>query len=594
MSKQVTTAPTIRSGVLCLYGFGLRLAVERGHLIVEDGIAKDRRRGRFPRVGSGIQRVIVLGHSGTVSLEALRWLHEIGAAFVQIGANGELIATGAPHALTDVRLRRAQAIAGVTGVGLDIARSLLRDKLAGQTRVLDAIGGHRVVRETLASASDHLEASPTIDDLRFVESRAAAAYWSAWEPIVIHFAGRDAKHVPTHWRTFGTRRSLLTSGPRKATNPANALLNYLYTIVMVEARLAALAVGCDPALGVIHSDKPSRDSLACDLMEPVRPIVDAYVLHFLETHTFDRSDFFETRDGNCRLMPEIAAPLATTALKWRRAIAPIAENVGGALQCSDTSFHRAAERNAASERTSMRRFRTPLTGRNQSRPKTAKAASVAAVHLARRCRDCGAALSKTMRTYCDACLPEAAKRASAKGVETQRLLHAVGADGRQSETVRAARRASARQHAQAQREWESQQRTLPTPALFDKDVLPLFREVPDAVLSKASGLSIAAIKATRRGRMRPHARHWDILRKAATEHLAQHPPLPDALRDPKFFDRQIAPHLAAIGARGIEVATSLSRSYARRVLHGHHVPHQRHWPALARAIDEALRAKRSD
>jgi CRISPR-associated endonuclease Cas1 len=529
-----------------------------------------------------------------VSLEALRWLHEVGAAFVQLGASGELIASGAPRALDDIRLRRAQAVAALTGAGLEIARTLLREKLSGQRRVIDSLGGYRSVSEAIVDATEILESATTIDELRFIESRAAAAYWSAWEATRVHFAGRDAKHVPTHWRTFGTRRSLITSGPRKATNPGNALLNYLYTIVMVEARLAALAVGCDPALGLIHTDRPNRDSFACDLMEPVRPMVDAHVLHLLETHTFDRSDFFETRDGNCRLMPEIAAPLATTALKWRRAIAPIAENIGGMLQRSETTALRASQDSTASAATPMRRFRTPLTGRNQSRPMTAKAASVAAVHLTPRCRDCGAVLSKTTRTYCDACLPEAAKRASAKGVETQKLLHAVGADGRQSESARAAHRSNARRNAQAQREWESQHRTVPSAAVFDDEVLPLLRDVPDVLLAKASGLSVGAIKATRRGRMRPHARHWDTLRKAATEHLAQHPLLPDAWRDPKFFDRQIAPHLATIGARGIEAATSLSGSYARRVLHGHHVPHQRHWPALARAIEKASRAKGSN
>ena len=41
-----------------------------------------------------------------------------------------------------------------------------------------------------------------------------------------------------------------------------------------EARLAAAALGLDPGLGVLHLDTPNRDSLACDLMEAVRPQVD--------------------------------------------------------------------------------------------------------------------------------------------------------------------------------------------------------------------------------------------------------------------------------------------------------------------------------
>ena len=44
-----------------------------------------------------------------------------------------------------------------------------------------------------------------------------------------------------------------------------------------EARLAAAALGLDPGLGVLHVDSGSRDSLALDLLEPVRPQVDSYL-----------------------------------------------------------------------------------------------------------------------------------------------------------------------------------------------------------------------------------------------------------------------------------------------------------------------------
>lgn len=59
--------------------------------------------------------------------------------------------------------------------------------------------------------------------------------------------------------------------------PPNAVLNYLYAILEAEARLAAAELGLDPGLGVLHRDTPNRDNLACDLMEPARPLVDAFV-----------------------------------------------------------------------------------------------------------------------------------------------------------------------------------------------------------------------------------------------------------------------------------------------------------------------------
>jgi CRISPR/Cas system-associated endonuclease Cas1 len=63
-----------------------------------------------------------------------------------------------------------------------------------------------------------------------------------------------------------------------ATNPAGAILNYLYSLVEAETTLACHAVGLDPGLGIFHVDQRDRASLALDLMEAVRPLVDSYVL----------------------------------------------------------------------------------------------------------------------------------------------------------------------------------------------------------------------------------------------------------------------------------------------------------------------------
>lgn len=62
------------------------------------------------------------------------------------------------------------------------------------------------------------------------------------------------------------------------------MLNYLYALLESESRLAAAALGLDPGMGVLHVDVQARDSLACDLMEPVRPQVDAFVLDWF-AHT---------------------------------------------------------------------------------------------------------------------------------------------------------------------------------------------------------------------------------------------------------------------------------------------------------------------
>jgi hypothetical protein len=76
-----------------------------------------------------LKRVVVLGHSGSISFDALRWIQDSGAAFVQIDKDGRIIAATGPSGLDDSRLRRARALATTNGVGIRIGRDLIRQKL---------------------------------------------------------------------------------------------------------------------------------------------------------------------------------------------------------------------------------------------------------------------------------------------------------------------------------------------------------------------------------------------------------------------------------------------------------------------------------
>lgn len=63
---------TPRHGVITLFGYGIKVHVDRGHLTIQDGIGADRREARLPRVGHGLRRLVVIGSDGIVSLAALR------------------------------------------------------------------------------------------------------------------------------------------------------------------------------------------------------------------------------------------------------------------------------------------------------------------------------------------------------------------------------------------------------------------------------------------------------------------------------------------------------------------------------------------
>ena len=122
-----------------------------------------------------------------------------------------------------------------------------------------------------------------------------------------------------------------TNANRKAERPVNALLNYVYALLEAEAILACQVVGLDPGLGIVHLDARGRQSLALDIIEPVRPSVDAFVLDLLERRTFRKVEFTETEEGHCRLKAPLTHELAETMPQWARALAPIAESVAHSL-----------------------------------------------------------------------------------------------------------------------------------------------------------------------------------------------------------------------------------------------------------------------
>src|SRR6266851_3811959 len=330
-NQSTIQSPPFRAGVLTLFGYGISIHVERGHLIVTDGVAIERRAWRFPRVGHGLKRLVVIGSDGNISLAALRWLADQNAAFIMLDRVGKVLATTGPVSASDARLRRAQSLAGESEIGLAIAKELISQKLVGQQRVALKYFQSSAAAFAIVAARNKLTAAESSEDILRCEADGAQAYWRAWHELPITYPRVDLPRVPDHWKKFGSRMSALTQSPRLAVNPPNAMLNYLYALLESEARLALAALGLDPGIGVLHKDTRTRDSLASDLMEPVRPQVDAFLLDWLKREPLRRQWFFEERNGNCRLMSSLAIRLSESSGIWRRAVAPFAEGIARSL-----------------------------------------------------------------------------------------------------------------------------------------------------------------------------------------------------------------------------------------------------------------------
>lgn len=382
-----------RGKVVVVDGFGATLQVERGRLVVSDGSGRERRERSFGRARKPIARVVVLGGTGSLSLAALQWLSDQGTPLLVLSREGEVLCTACPRSNGDASLRRAQALSTTNGAGLDIARFLLSQKLQGQRDVLLGLEPGEELLTDFDASFQWLGEARDVNELMMAERDAALAYWTGWRRVRISFRKADVARVPEHWQSFGRRISPLTAAPRLATNPINAILNYLYAILEAETRVALLVVGLDPTLGIVHADFHSRDSLALDVMETVRPKVDAYVLRLLKDRTFRANDFFETRKGVCRLLRPFTHELATTAPSWAESVAPVCERVAKML--------------AEAPGSKVVRVATPLTGSNRSAARNAVRRRPPRSQLRllpeKTCKGCGGELPRRERTYCDAC-----------------------------------------------------------------------------------------------------------------------------------------------------------------------------------------------
>ena len=479
-----------RQGVVTLFGYGTSVRVDRGHLVLEDGIANNRRQGRFPRVGHGLRRVVVIGSDGMVSLAALRWLADQDASFVMLDRDGSLLATTGPVRSSDSKLRRSQSLSISNGAGLRIARDLISKKLSGQ----DQVTRHKLLdsstADIIARYKAELPQADSVSTIRLIESQAARAYWSAWSTLPVNFPKTDLPRVPDHWRSFGARVSPLTGSPRLAANPANAILNYLYCVLESESRLAAAALGLDPGLGVLHVDTPARDSLACDIMEPVRSAVDSYVLDWITRQPLKREWFFEQRDGNCRLMAPFAVRLSETASIWRRAVAPVAEWI--AKQFWSTTQKRMQSAHAPTHLTQSHR-RAAKGGSSETRVRVAQPTE-------NLCPDCG----KKIRSASKACV-QCSVPTSTKNMLSAAKIGRLTANGPEAQAKRATK---ARTNALARHSWkESDQPAWLTPELFAGKIQPLLSSVSMSAIRSALGVSKSYASKIRQG-YRPHPRHW--------------------------------------------------------------------------------------
>ena len=173
---------------------------------------------------------------------------------------------------------------------LALARRLIAGKLMAQIRLLESAQSQRPDARkplhdgiaTLRGLLPKLAAATDRDAVLGLEGAGAAAHYAALValfPPSLHFAGRNR---------------------RPPRDPVNACLSLGYTLLHFEAVRAAHGAGLDPLLGFYHEPVYGRESLACDLIEPLRPRLDGWVWSLFRDRRL-RAEDFAIDKGACLL-----------------------------------------------------------------------------------------------------------------------------------------------------------------------------------------------------------------------------------------------------------------------------------------------------
>jgi len=242
--------------------------------------------------------IIVEGHSGMITFEAINWLMHHNTPVFMLDYDGSLISAIMPPQPIRGDLRRVQVEAHLDPKKrVTIARSFIEAKLERSDQVLNWLGESYDIERDIRSFREEahgLGHAKTVDEIRSVEARAAETYWRAFQ-----------KAVPSKLE-FRSRSTKARNRQYNASDPVNALLNYGYAFLQSSVRRAINTTGLDASLGYLHEDQPSTTPLVYDFQEPYRWIVDYVVLRMVLSRVFSWDDFYFTGDDyRLRIKPPL-------------------------------------------------------------------------------------------------------------------------------------------------------------------------------------------------------------------------------------------------------------------------------------------------
>ena len=188
---------------------------------------------------------------------------------------------------------------------IHIARVMIAAKIANSRQVLLRHQRNYGETTTMTNAALRLKRllkkcgeQADLDHLRGTEGEAAQIYFSQFNHLI--------RNEPELAFEFNGRNK------RPPTDPVNALLSYVYTLLTHEIASALQTVGLDPYVGFMHRDRPGRLSLALDLLEEFRTWwCDRFVLSLINRQQLTPTDFTQAATGAVTLTDSARTALLT-------------------------------------------------------------------------------------------------------------------------------------------------------------------------------------------------------------------------------------------------------------------------------------------
>lgn len=240
---------------------------------------------------------------------------EDGRSVVWLTRSGKFSARLEGPANGNILLRQAQfrAAEDITQA-LILARAVLAGKLRNSRQVL--MRGARESDEAdekealvhaarlIANQVRKLPAGSDLDTLRGLEGDVARLYFENLPKVMKPQVRADFP--------FDARSR------RPPRDRFNALISFLYALVLSDCRAALEAVGLDPQLGFLHAVRPGRPALALDLLEEFRaPLADRLALTLVNRGQLTSGDFDE-REGGAVLLSEAGRKTVIGAYQTRK------------------------------------------------------------------------------------------------------------------------------------------------------------------------------------------------------------------------------------------------------------------------------------